>query len=166
MKRFVITLAAVTFFGCGGAAEPEPATPAPALPSTPPVDDDAPVEQSEWTGGTITGVVRMAENAKPIEAPDFELILTLSGGNIRKTERVELGKIKKKLSGPAPYAFEIQADQSKFDKFDNYTISGFIAAPDGNFWYSVQSLPRVYVKGQKPGLVEVVVIPVDPRAGK
>ncbi|MDC3956775.1 hypothetical protein [Polyangium jinanense] len=165
MKPFVIILAAVTFLGCGGSAEPEPATPESTLPSTPPVDD-APVEQSEWTGGTITGLVRLAENAKPIESPDFELILTLSGGNIRKTERVELGKIKKKLSGPAPYAFEIQADQSKFDPFDNYTISGFIAAPDGNFWYSVKDLPRVYVKGQKPGPVEVEVIPVDPRAGK
>ncbi|MDI1483675.1 hypothetical protein [Polyangium sp. y55x31] len=162
MKHLVITLAAVAFLGCGG-AEPEPAMP--DLPSTPP-PDDAPVEQSEWTGGTITGLVRLAENAKPIESPDFELILTLSGGNIRKTERVELGKIKKKLSGPAPYAFEIQADQSKFDPFDNYTISGFIAAPDGNFWYSVMNQPRVYVKGQKPGPVVVEVIPVDPRAGK
>ncbi|MDI1436354.1 hypothetical protein [Polyangium sorediatum] len=162
MKCFVMTLAAVAFLGCGGSAEPDPATPEPSLPATPPADD-APVEHSEWTGGTITGVVRLAENAKPIEGSDFELRLTVTGG---KTGHVELGKITKKLSGPAPYAFEIQADQSKFDMFDTYSVSGFVVAPDGEFWYAVHKQPLVYVKGQKPGLVEVVVSPVHPNAGK
>lgn len=166
MKALPTLVLLLSLTACGGATpEPEPQPqPQPTGPAPSATNTDPAWERSDWGNGLVTGLVRIDDTAKP-PAEGFALKLRIDevamGGGSK-----EVAKFDKPLTGAAPYAFEMKANNAASVSTSVFYVNGFIAAPDGEFWYGAKAPVQVFVKGEQPKPIEIVMIPVDPRAKK